>query len=230
MGIAPLVAFALAVPASFSGNLPCADCAALRYHLDLFADGSYVLRRTYVGKAQGDHDVSGHWSQPGDAQILKLEGASEQFAIGANDALRLLDQSGQPIVSKLSYELSRDAKFAPVDSVLVLGKTRWTAVRIGTEAVSVADPARAPYLTFQPDSGRVAGSGGCNHFGGGYTLKGRALSFGALAGTLMACVQGMEWEGKFHQALQSAASWRIRAGTLQLADSHGTVLVELEPR
>ena len=36
----PTAAAALTgLPATFARDLPCADCEALRYHLDLFADG-----------------------------------------------------------------------------------------------------------------------------------------------------------------------------------------------
>jgi len=36
-----------AIPATFTGVLPCADCEAIDYHLDLFADRSFYLRTTY---------------------------------------------------------------------------------------------------------------------------------------------------------------------------------------
>lgn len=45
------------------------------------------------------------------------------------------------------------------------------------------------------DDDRIAGSSGCNRFMGSYTLTGEGLSFGALAGTMMACQeQQMEIE------------------------------------
>ena len=34
-------------PATFTGNLPCADCPGIRYHLNLFADHVFFLRMTY---------------------------------------------------------------------------------------------------------------------------------------------------------------------------------------
>ena len=38
------------LPATFTGTLPCADCQGIKYHLNLFGDDSFFLRRTYVGK------------------------------------------------------------------------------------------------------------------------------------------------------------------------------------
>ena len=36
------------LPASFTGELPCADCPGIRYDLNLFPDKSFYLRMTYL--------------------------------------------------------------------------------------------------------------------------------------------------------------------------------------
>lgn len=38
-----------ALPASFTGDLPCADYPGIRHVLNLFSDMSFFLRRTYIG-------------------------------------------------------------------------------------------------------------------------------------------------------------------------------------
>lgn len=38
------------LPASFTGDLPCADCAGIRYRLNLFRDRSFFLSSTYLGR------------------------------------------------------------------------------------------------------------------------------------------------------------------------------------
>jgi len=38
------------LPASYSGDLPCADCAGIRYSLNLFSDRSFFLSVIYLGK------------------------------------------------------------------------------------------------------------------------------------------------------------------------------------
>jgi heat shock protein HslJ len=74
--------------------------------------------------------------------------------------------------------------------------------------------------------GRVAGSGGCNRFAGGYTLEGAALRFGQLAGTMMACVPALgEQEQRFHVALAEVRAWRIDNGLLQLTNASGVVVI-----
>ena len=46
-------------PATFEGELPCADCPGIFYHLDLFEDQVFFLRMTYLGRAVGAiHDLS----------------------------------------------------------------------------------------------------------------------------------------------------------------------------
>jgi copper homeostasis protein (lipoprotein) len=38
-------AHGLRLPSTFRGDLPCADCEAIRYHLDLWPDQAFHLRR-----------------------------------------------------------------------------------------------------------------------------------------------------------------------------------------
>ncbi len=80
-------------------------------------------------------------------------------------------------------------------------------------------------MTFGSD-GRVAGSGGCNRFTGGYTLAGAALRFGQVAGTMMACDTDIgDQEQRFHAALAEVRGWRIENGRLHLTDAAGRSLI-----
>ena len=45
------------LPASFSGDLPCADCPGIRYQLDLFSDHVFFLRMIYLGKDESFDDI-----------------------------------------------------------------------------------------------------------------------------------------------------------------------------
>jgi heat shock protein HslJ len=59
----------------------------------------------------------------------------------------------------------------------------WAAESIDGKAVLDDAP-----ITLRLDGdGRAAGKGGCNGYGGSYTLEGSALRFGPLAATKMAC-------------------------------------------
>ena len=59
---APGQAVKLELPATFAGVLPCADCAGVAHTLTLQSDGSYRLRRTYLGKAEAPVARSGRWT------------------------------------------------------------------------------------------------------------------------------------------------------------------------
>lgn len=124
---APASSFAgahgLGLPATFRGDLPCADCEAIRYHLDLWPDQVFHLRRDWVGK-NFVHDEVGRWRVDPIRQALILSGGGEvplEFEIKGHDKLRQLDLQGKPIVSSLPYELASSGTLTPSDLSLPLG-------------------------------------------------------------------------------------------------------------
>jgi copper homeostasis protein (lipoprotein) len=113
----------IAPPATFAGDLPCADCEALRHHLDLLGDGVYFLRTVYVGKSPKGFDEIGRWIVTADGRTLELRGGREppaRFEIRDPVTLRKLDQAGRRIESKLNYDLTRQATFEPIEPALRL--------------------------------------------------------------------------------------------------------------
>ena len=63
---------------------------------------------------------------------------------------------------------------------------------------------------------RVSGFSGCNRFTGSYELNESQLHFRPLAATNMACLEGMEQEQRFLEALEGVvqfglggAAWRL---------------------
>ena len=115
-------------------------------------------------------------------------------------------------------------------STASLENTYWKLMRLGTEPVTVAEQQREPHFILQAEQKRVAGSGGCNRLMGSYTIDGEHIKFGQMAGTMMACPQGMEQERAFHQALAKVARWRIAGETLELFDAEGRSLAQFESR
>jgi copper homeostasis protein (lipoprotein) len=103
----------LSAPASFAGDLPCADCSALRTTLTLRDDGLYLLRSEPLGQP-GGNDRSrlelGHWQQAPERARLTLRSAAAPlrgFQIVSPWRLRQLDHNGNPIRSQQPYELER---------------------------------------------------------------------------------------------------------------------------
>lgn len=114
-----------ALPATYRGVLPCADCPGIEYHLDLYTDGTYALRLVYQEKPESDSvfDDIGRWSISQGRPSLVLRGGHEepmQFALLEHGGLRMLDSEGQPVESDLNYTLTRTPAFAPVEPRLAL--------------------------------------------------------------------------------------------------------------
>ena len=93
IGAAPasIGAHGLMLPASFDGDLPCADCAGIRYRVNLWSDQVFHMRRTWLGKDMR-RDSIGRWSVDPDQHVLELRGADEDlsFRILGSDRLELL--------------------------------------------------------------------------------------------------------------------------------------------
>ncbi|MEW6338893.1 MAG: META domain-containing protein [Acidobacteriota bacterium] len=116
-------AHGLTLPATFRGDLPCADCAGIRYHLDLWPDQVFHLRRTWLGRDLVRDDI-GRWRVDPTRGALVLHGGGEmplQFEIAGQDRLRALDMQGRPAESKLPYDLSSDGTLTPTEVSLLLG-------------------------------------------------------------------------------------------------------------
>jgi heat shock protein HslJ len=75
-----------------------------------------------------------------------------------------------------------------------------------------------PELTADFAGDRIAGSGGCNRFSGGYTTQGnQQLSIGPLASTFKACAEPiMTMETKYLTALQGAQRYEVNQDGLQI--------------
>jgi putative lipoprotein len=132
---------------------------------------------------------------------------------------------GQPGHVDLVMRMSPSAGAAAA----TLEDTYWKLTRLGSESVEVEGP-RAPHLILQSGTKRVSGSGGCNRLVGSYALDGNKLGFSQMAGTRMACPEGMELEQAFHAALGKVSTWRINGETLDLFDASGASLAEFERR
>lgn len=103
-------AHGLALPATFTGTLPCADCEGIAHHLDLFPDQTYQMRREWLGRAEPMvRDEVGRWHADPAREAVVLTGASEAptfWEVKAFDRVRLMDIEGNPIESELPYELT----------------------------------------------------------------------------------------------------------------------------
>jgi putative lipoprotein len=84
--------------------------------------------------------------------------------------------------------------------------------------------------TFKSSDGQVAGSGGCNGYGGSYELTGNKLSIPEpLISTMMSCGDEKDQqEQQFFVALQSADSYQIDEGILTIYCGDDVLVFEQE--
>ena len=174
------------------------------------ADGGFV----YDGD-MGARRVEG----PLPAAVPRLGGAgfvvSEDFRFTLDQTLCRDTMSGMPFpVSVTLTEAGRTLTGCGGQSGdLIAGL--WTVEALDGAAL----PATAEVdITFDPASGQVFGTSGCNRYAGGFTLTGEGLSFGAAAGTMMACPEDqMAVEQAFLGGLTTISRFDIAAdGALEL--------------
>ena len=119
----------LTLPASFDGDLPCTDCSAVQFRLNLWPDQVFHLRRSWKGKDMR-RDSIGRWSVDPDRGLLELRGAEEVLElklVGPNQ-LRLLGRNGKPTGDGPDYVLTAAPAFVPFEPHLPLrGMLTYTA-------------------------------------------------------------------------------------------------------
>ena len=106
--------------------------------------------------------------------------------------------------------------------------TDWKLVRLGEAPVAVSAGQAEPHLVFASDALQVSGSGGCNRITGGFTLEGDRVHLGPLAGTRMACANGMQQEQRFLKSLNHVERYRVIGQQLELLDGSRAVLARFE--
>lgn len=213
-----------ALPATFAGTLPCADCPGIRYDLNLNSDQSYTLRNTYLERSVAPLESKGRWQiRQNTLALSPTSGKGQSFAIKSADTLRMLDQSGKEIASNLNFDLKRVA--APTAS---LKETYWKLTYLGSDPVTIVANQKEPNIILHTAENRVTGSGGCNSISGTYELNGDNLKFGQTISTMMACVNGMATEQAMLKALSQTRRYKITGQNLDLLDEAGNRLARFE--
>jgi heat shock protein HslJ len=101
-----------------------------------------------------------------------------------------------------------------------LAGTQWVLGTIGGNT-----PLTGTQITLNfGDDGRVNGTDGCNRFMGAYTVAGESLTFGPLAGTMMACPEDITAQATiFGVALQNTESFTLAGSELALIGRGATL-------
>jgi uncharacterized lipoprotein YbaY/heat shock protein HslJ len=115
-------------------------------------------------------------------------------------------------------------------STAQLENTYWKLMTLEGKSIETPEGAREIHIVLNSQNQRVNGFPGCNRMTGSYVLKAEKITFSQMAGTMMACVNGMETERQIHEMMGRVAGWKIAGETLQLTDTNGQVLATFESR
>ena len=234
-----------ALPATFAGVLPCADCRGVHYQIDLLPNSKFAMSIAYWrgGGSQGEVATGIWWISP-DGRKLTLDAGSDPagedhrwaWLVKDGRTLRMLDEQGDSLASELNYELTRNDSLSrvwpgahPPEFVATLATTRWVPLRIGGHAVTVPAQLHEPWIVLDPKTRQVTGSGGCNRFTGRHDKGVETLRIRSLAVTSMKCPDAGS-EAAFLKTLNETWGYRVAGRRLELLDERGAVLAELEER
>src|SRR5581483_5255856 len=128
------------------------------------------------------------------------------------------------------YELEPLESNVSGSNSAALEDTYWKLIRLRDTPVTAASEQQEPHIVLNRTSHRVSGSGGCNRIMGSYELSGDRITFSQIAGTMMACANGMDTEQAFLKALSQVKTWKIAAQRLELYNAAGQLVASLERR
>ncbi len=174
-------------------ELPLQGAPPYAFRLD-FDSAAIVPRRTYSLRATIRRE---------DALLFTSTEFIDPFASSININLTRIDGPSRDTAADPLTD--RSWRFAEL-----LGE--WVPETVNGKAVS---------LSFNAEQGRAAGYSGCNRYAGVFSRTGRAndgapLAFGAMAGTRMACPDGMDIEARINTLFESVSAFRIEGENLVL--------------
>ncbi len=130
------------------------------------------------------------------------------------------------LLSSVSVLLAQEKKDLNTGQQVLAG-TDWKLVSMGRVGADTSVTGNPITLKFGND-GRISGSGGCNSFGGPFSVEGDRIKFGQVFSTRRACIdeKGNKQESAYLAALQSASRFRMTDHQLSIYYDGGRSLLE----
>jgi heat shock protein HslJ len=102
---------------------------------------------------------------------------------------------------------------------------RWKLIELEGEKVEVTeDFSGDPYFTLSLHTDKIHGSGGCNRFGGKYSLEGEKLTISRLVATKKRCENVTTIETSFISNLEQTDGYKIAGDALSLQHGGKTIM------
>jgi len=220
---------------TYSGTLPCADCAGIAQQLTLVENGTFTLNVKYLGRSEDAYVIEGTfvWEEDGNHIVLQSAGRPSVYQVGENH-LWLRDPDGKPITGEMAdrYVLTKDAPALPAATETnkpALEGTYWKLVEVMGKSVPHPEGRMPAHMVLNPEEKRVAGNAGCNSFFSTYELDEAAgrIRFEQAGSTMMACPD-MSVEDAFMKALQEVDNYSLVDGKLALNKARMAPLLRFE--
>jgi len=176
----------------------------------------------YTAKADGGikFDTPAGTLMAGPEPLMKVETAYLELIEGC-DSYKI--ESG-----KLTLMTSGvDTLIFEVTKAAALPGSSWTVTGYNNGKQAVVSPALGSTLTVEfGTDGTVAGTGGVNRFNGPFVSTDKTVKVGPLATTKMAGEpELMTQEAAYLKALESATTWSISGGVLDMRDASGATQI-----
>jgi heat shock protein HslJ len=186
---------------------------------EFFGDGNAFTRIVEATNAMADSDSS--YSEINDPNIIVV---GQKLWIPGLTELPTDNEAAETGEETMGDETATESETA-VNTNSLAG-TNWMLTSLNN-----ASPLPNTAITLEfVDETRAAGSSGCNNYSTTYETDGIRISFGQIAGTLMACVpQVMAQEVTYQQALSDATYFEVTDEMLRLFDDQTTLLAEFKP-
>jgi heat shock protein HslJ len=181
--------------------------------------GSYTLEgeRLVLGRLGGTMMACPEPAMSLESHFLKSFSGALSVAVAGN-TMTLKPASGG---DALQFELAPPPRLEAV---------RWEVTGYNNGRQAVVGTKTGTRLTLMFQGGKVSGSSGCNRFHGPFRVEGSALKIGPLATTRKACDDAvMTQEREFLRALESATTWDIVRGMLDVHRADGERVLTANP-
>lgn len=202
---------------TYSGVIPCADCAGIELTIKLTSKGTYVVQGEYIGKADSYFTKSGSfsWSETGnEITLVGIENEPNRYLVHENKLVQL-DLDGKLITGEFAknYILNKQELNTSDTSILDF---KWKLVELQGEEIEYSNPELEIYFSFDVENNKISGYSGCNRFMGTYLISGfDRIKFEQLLSTKKACPE-MPLENEFMFMLNQVDNYSILGGTLSL--------------
>jgi putative lipoprotein len=121
-----------------------------------------------------------------------------------------------------------DSKTVAPGANASLINTYWKPVKLNNQAVALGAGKKELNMILVSEENRVRGFSGCNQFSGHFNRDGDQLVFKPIMSTMKACMNSMEQERRFLDALEQTTRFGINGETLSLYDSENKLLLQFK--